>query len=107
MGGVRTVFGAIVGAVVIASLDNRMSLFNAPSFRQTIVKRLVLLLAVWFDMSRNKGERAWGSPGRIGPAGARMDGHSLWINAAVADLALWVEASFLGSPHVVSRRKGT
>ena len=51
-------FGAIVGAVVIASLDNRMSLFNAPSFRQTIVKRLVLLLAVWFDMSRNKGERA-------------------------------------------------
>jgi len=58
MGGVRTVFGAIVGAVVIASLDNRMSLLNAPSFRQTIVKRLVLLLAVWFDMSRNKGERA-------------------------------------------------
>ena len=35
-----------------------MSLLNAPSFRQTIVKGLVLLLAVWFDMSRNKGERA-------------------------------------------------
>ena len=57
MGGVGTVFGAIVGAVVMASLDNGMSLLNAPSFYQTIVKGLVLLLAVWFDMSRNKGER--------------------------------------------------
>jgi D-xylose transport system permease protein len=58
MGGVGTVFGAIVGAVVMASLDNGMSLLNAPSFWQTIVKGLVLLLAVWFDMSRNKGELA-------------------------------------------------
>jgi len=58
MGGVGTVFGAIVGAVVMASLDNGMSLLNAPSFYQTIVKGLVLLLAVWFDMSRNQGERA-------------------------------------------------
>lgn len=58
MGGVGTVFGAIVGAVVMASLDNGMSLLNAPSFWQTIVKGLVLLIAVWFDMSRNKAERA-------------------------------------------------
>jgi len=58
MGGVGTVFGAIVGAVVMASLDNGMSLLNAPSFWQTIVKGLVLLLAVWFDMSRNRGDRA-------------------------------------------------
>ena len=57
MGGVGTVSGAIVGSVVMASLDNGMSLLNAPSFYQTIVKGLVLLLAVWFDMSRNKGER--------------------------------------------------
>jgi D-xylose transport system permease protein len=58
MGGVGTVFGAIIGSVVMASLDNGMSLLNAPSFYQTIVKGLVLLLAVWFDMSRNRGERA-------------------------------------------------
>jgi D-xylose transport system permease protein len=57
MGGVGTVFGAIIGAVVMASLDNGMSLLNAPSFYQTIVKGLVLLLAVWFDMSRKQGER--------------------------------------------------
>ncbi len=56
-GGVGTVFGAIVGAVVMASLDNGMSLLNAPPFYQTIVKGLVLLLAVWFDMSRQKSGR--------------------------------------------------
>ena len=58
MGGVGTVFGAIIGAVVMASLDNGMSLLNAPSFYQTIVKGLVLLLAVWFDMSRKQGDRS-------------------------------------------------
>ena len=54
MGGIGSVFGAIVGAIVIASLDNGMSLLNAPSFYQTIVKGLVLILAVWFDISRKK-----------------------------------------------------
>lgn len=57
MGGAGTVFGVIVGAVVMASLDNGMSLLDAPSFYQTIVKGLVLLLAVWFDMSRKKEGR--------------------------------------------------
>jgi len=51
MGGTGTVLGAIIGAVVMASLDNGMSLLNAPSFYQIIVKGLVLLVAVWFDMS--------------------------------------------------------
>ena len=54
MGGIGSVSGAIVGAIVIASLDNGMSLLNAPSFYQTIVKGLVLILAVWFDISRKK-----------------------------------------------------
>jgi D-xylose transport system permease protein len=58
MGGVGTVFGAIIGSVVMASLDNGMSLLNAPPFYQTIVKGMVLLLAVWFDMSRQQSGRA-------------------------------------------------
>jgi len=58
MGGIGTVPGAIIGAVVMASLDNGMSLLNAPPFYQTIVKGLVLLLAVWFDMSRKQGGRS-------------------------------------------------
>ena len=57
MGGIGTVSGAIIGAVVMASLDNGMSLLNAPYFMQTIVKGLVLILAVWFDMSRKAMEK--------------------------------------------------
>ncbi|MBN1836812.1 MAG: sugar ABC transporter permease [Spirochaetales bacterium] len=56
MGGIGTVTGAIIGAVVMASLDNGMSLLDAPFFWQTIVKGLVLLLAVWFDMSKKRNE---------------------------------------------------
>ena len=51
MGGIGTVFGAVVGAVVMASLDNGMSLMDAPFFWQIIVKGLVLLIAVWVDMT--------------------------------------------------------
>jgi len=54
MGGIGTLPGAIIGALVMASIDNGMSLLDAPSFYQTIVKGLVLLIAVWFDMSRKK-----------------------------------------------------
>ena len=57
MGGIGTVTGAIIGAVVMASIDNGMSLLNAPYFMQTIVKGLVLILAVWFDMSRKASEK--------------------------------------------------
>ncbi|TFG64061.1 MAG: sugar ABC transporter permease [Spirochaetales bacterium] len=54
MGGIGTVPGAIIGAVVMASLDNGMSLLDAPFFWQTIVKGLVLIAAVWFDMSKKQ-----------------------------------------------------
>ncbi|MBM7555658.1 sugar ABC transporter permease [Halanaerobacter jeridensis] len=56
-GGIGNVLGAVVGAVVMASLDNGMSLMGAPMYWQQIVKGLVLVLAVWFDVAtRNKGE---------------------------------------------------
>jgi D-xylose transport system permease protein len=54
LGGIGSTFGAMVGALVIASLDNGMGLLDVPSFYQSIVKGLVLLAAVWFDMSRKK-----------------------------------------------------
>lgn len=54
MGGVGSVGGAVVGAVVMASLDNGMSLMNVPMFWQSIVKGLVLILAVWFDVASKK-----------------------------------------------------
>jgi D-xylose transport system permease protein len=42
----------------MASLGNGMSLLNASPFYQTIVKGMVLLLAVWFDMSRQNSGRS-------------------------------------------------
>jgi D-xylose transport system permease protein len=50
MGGRGTVFGAILGALIMASLDNGMSLLNFQSYVQPIVKGLVLVTAVGFDM---------------------------------------------------------
>jgi len=53
-GGIGTVFGAIIGALVMASLDNGMSLMNLPIMIQYIVKGMILLLAVWVDIANRK-----------------------------------------------------
>ena len=50
MGGRGTVAGAILGALIMASLDNGMSLLNVESYVQSIVKGAVLVAAVGFDM---------------------------------------------------------
>lgn len=56
MGGVGTIFGAIIGALVMTSLDNGMSLMGMESFWQYIVKGSILVLAVWLDIS-NKNKK--------------------------------------------------
>lgn len=48
-GGVGTVIGAVIGAFIMASLDNGMSMMDVPTFWQYIVKGGILLLAVWMD----------------------------------------------------------
>jgi D-xylose transport system permease protein len=48
-GGVGIVFGAVVGAFIMALLDNGMSMMDVPTFWQYIVKGGILLLAVWMD----------------------------------------------------------
>ncbi|MBV8859658.1 MAG: sugar ABC transporter permease [Acidobacteria bacterium] len=50
MGGRGTVSGAVVGALIMASLDNGMSLLNVENYMQYIVKGVVLVAAVGFDM---------------------------------------------------------
>lgn len=50
MGGRGTVSGAVVGALIMASLDNGMSLLNVENYMQYIVKGAVLVAAVGFDM---------------------------------------------------------
>ena len=56
MGGRGTVFGAVLGALILASLDNGMSLLNVENWAQYVVKGGVLVAAVGFDMyGRSRG----------------------------------------------------
>lgn len=54
MGGRGTIFGAILGAFVMASLSNGMSMANFDNAWQDIVKGVVLVTAVGFDMISKK-----------------------------------------------------
>ncbi len=49
-GGVGKVVGAITGGLIMATINNGMSLLGAPSERVMLVKGLVLLAAVAFDV---------------------------------------------------------
>ncbi len=56
MGGRGKVSGALLGALVMASLDNGMSLLSVENATQYIIKGAVLVAAVGFDMAgRKKG----------------------------------------------------
>ncbi|MDF2984664.1 MAG: ABC-type transporter, integral rane subunit [Eubacterium sp.] len=54
LGGAGTIAGCIIGALVMGSLDNGMSLMNADVAAQFVVKGFILLLAVWFDIKFSK-----------------------------------------------------
>jgi D-xylose transport system permease protein len=56
MGGRGTVWGALLGAMVMASLDNGMSLLNTESFWQPILKGAILVAAVAADMAGRRRE---------------------------------------------------
>ncbi len=54
MGGRGTVFGTVLGALILSSLDNGMSLLNVENWAQYVVKGSVLVAAVGFDMFGRK-----------------------------------------------------
>ncbi|MDB5768581.1 MAG: xylH [Collimonas fungivorans] len=54
-GGSGTVYGALIGALVMASLDNGMSMLDVDTYWQMIVKGSILMLAVWVDVSTRSG----------------------------------------------------
>lgn len=54
VGGRGTVFGACLGALIMASLDNGMSLMNVRDFMQDIIKGTILVAAVGLDMAGRK-----------------------------------------------------
>jgi D-xylose transport system permease protein len=49
-GGAGTVHGALIGALVMASLDNGMSMMDVDNYWQLIVKGSILVVAVWVDV---------------------------------------------------------
>ena len=53
-GGIGSVAGAVMGAFIMASLDNGMSMMDVPTFWQYIVKGAILLLAVWMDSATKR-----------------------------------------------------
>jgi len=49
-GGIGTVIGVIVGGLVMSAINNGMSLMNLGAHYQYVVKALILLLAVFYDV---------------------------------------------------------
>ncbi len=56
-GGVGTITGAILGAVIMQSLENGMVLLGVSSAMRQVTIGLVLIAAVWFDSVYNKNGR--------------------------------------------------
>ncbi len=54
LGGVGTVFGALIGALIMSSLSNGLQLLNVAPSWQYLVKGVVLVLAVYADVTFKK-----------------------------------------------------
>ena len=50
MGGVGTITGTVIGAIIIGVINNGMSLLGISSFYQMIVKGVIIILAVMIDV---------------------------------------------------------
>jgi ribose/xylose/arabinose/galactoside ABC-type transport system permease subunit len=48
-GGVGTVLGTIIGALIIGAISNGLDLLNVSSYYQQIIKGLIILIAVLMD----------------------------------------------------------
>lgn len=60
-GGVGTVVGALVGGLIMAVTSNGMQLMGVDRSMQSVVKGLVLVLAVAFDVLNKRRARGTGS----------------------------------------------
>ncbi len=54
LGGVGTIFGAIVGSLIMASLTSGLQMLNVPAAWQYILKGIVLVVAVYADVTLKK-----------------------------------------------------
>jgi len=68
-GGVGTVAGTLIGALIMAVLRNGLNLLNVSSYWQMVVVGLVIIWAVWVDVLRQRAAAAAGKR-RPAPAAA-------------------------------------
>lgn len=54
LGGIGTIFGAIIGSLMIASLTSGLQMMNVPAAWQYVLKGIVLVLAVYADVYLKK-----------------------------------------------------
>lgn len=57
-GGVGTIYGGIVGALIMQSLESGMILMGVPTPLQRMMLALVLIVAVWIDMAYRNTRRS-------------------------------------------------
>ena len=53
-GGIGTIWGAVVGALIIGVINNGMDLINISPFMQQVVKGVIIVLAVIIDERKNR-----------------------------------------------------
>lgn len=54
-GGVGRTSGVFIGVLIIGMISNGLNLLHVNSFWQYVIKGVIILVTVYFDMRKNKG----------------------------------------------------